>query len=305
VSWLKDLVDSELGEMQSASLWHYTDATGLMGIIESDQLWATGSRFLNDATETSQGIGVFRKAMQEAVDGQQVAGHTREWLGRLLAGPQDGRGMWEWLDANLSLYVTCFCEKADLLSQWRGYGSHGTGNGYAIGFEPPRDNPHAWIQTVRDRSGYDISIRRVEYSEDRQLDLCRDLLARLTSFLDSNNTEAGRDEFTVALVDGLVQVASFFKHPSFQEEQEWRVIYSRVNDANALPRHFRDGSGVPVPYVRLSLPAPVGAHEGRLPIARIQIGPGAPDRAERGVRELLEEHRRDLVQVDRSAVPLR
>jgi hypothetical protein len=32
-------------------LYHYTDAKGLHGILETEQLWASSYQFLNDATE--------------------------------------------------------------------------------------------------------------------------------------------------------------------------------------------------------------------------------------------------------------
>jgi hypothetical protein len=34
-----------------AILYQYTDATGLMGILQSGAVWATDARFLNDAAE--------------------------------------------------------------------------------------------------------------------------------------------------------------------------------------------------------------------------------------------------------------
>jgi len=36
-------------------LWHYTDASGLMGIVEHERLWATQTSFLNDSTELEYG----------------------------------------------------------------------------------------------------------------------------------------------------------------------------------------------------------------------------------------------------------
>ena len=36
-----------------ASIFHYTDTTGLLGILASRSLYATDYRYLNDATEGS------------------------------------------------------------------------------------------------------------------------------------------------------------------------------------------------------------------------------------------------------------
>ena len=37
-----------------ATLYHYTDLSGFMGIVRSGQIWATDTRFLNDVTEAQQ-----------------------------------------------------------------------------------------------------------------------------------------------------------------------------------------------------------------------------------------------------------
>ncbi len=37
-------------------LWHYTNLSSLLGIIESKELWATDLRYLNDRTEFAYGL---------------------------------------------------------------------------------------------------------------------------------------------------------------------------------------------------------------------------------------------------------
>lgn len=37
-------------------LYHYTDAKGLLGILNSKQIWATSYRFMNDAREFEYGF---------------------------------------------------------------------------------------------------------------------------------------------------------------------------------------------------------------------------------------------------------
>jgi hypothetical protein len=59
-------------------LYHYTSDAGFRGIIESDRIWATDIRFLNDYTEFRRAfadkylealIEAFRTAMRKDVSG--------------------------------------------------------------------------------------------------------------------------------------------------------------------------------------------------------------------------------------------
>lgn len=49
-------------------IYHYTDLNGLKGIIESNSLWATNFRFLNDAAELDHGTEAFENAMSYLTD---------------------------------------------------------------------------------------------------------------------------------------------------------------------------------------------------------------------------------------------
>ena len=79
--------------------------------------------------------------------------------------------------------------------------------------------------------------------------------------------------FSRFLIEGLAEIATSSKHPAFEEEQEWRIVYVRSVDPHPLPLRFRDGRGVITPYVELELPEPVGARAGLMPIRRIKHGP--------------------------------
>ena len=47
-------------------LFHFTDASGLVGIISSGKLWASNADFLNDSSEPAHALGVLRAAFQKA-----------------------------------------------------------------------------------------------------------------------------------------------------------------------------------------------------------------------------------------------
>jgi hypothetical protein len=50
-------------------LFHYTNAAGLLGILDSARLWATNYRFLNDSSEIGHGVSLFDSIVEEKVAG--------------------------------------------------------------------------------------------------------------------------------------------------------------------------------------------------------------------------------------------
>jgi hypothetical protein len=49
---------------QQDLLYHYTDAGGLMGILESQRLWASNAAYLNDPTELLHARSVYREWLE-------------------------------------------------------------------------------------------------------------------------------------------------------------------------------------------------------------------------------------------------
>jgi hypothetical protein len=127
-------------------LYHYTDAAGLIGIVERQVLWATDAEFLNDAQELRFGRAEVHAALlsraSELSTGKARGDHPEypeypDALAYTAASMMLGAA--ESIQPNarhdeyfqVAVYVTCFCEEPDLLSQWRGYAA---GGGFAIGF---------------------------------------------------------------------------------------------------------------------------------------------------------------------------
>lgn len=92
-------------------LFHYTDLGGLKGIIADGDLWLTHLRFSNDNEELIHGKNIVRTVLDE----------------RIQSAPADRQGclkrLKDLLDQPVAdgVYICCFCEKNNLLSQWRGY----------------------------------------------------------------------------------------------------------------------------------------------------------------------------------------
>lgn len=119
-------------------LFLYTTAAGLLGILNSSTIWATDLRFLNDAQEAVYARELFVEAVRNTDNPALQPGHplhqVAQEFGEEFAGYKEIVAK-ELHSFDFPVYVTCFCESGDLLSQWRAYGSD---HGYAIEVDKTR-----------------------------------------------------------------------------------------------------------------------------------------------------------------------
>ena len=171
-------------------------------------LWATDARYLNDAQELTFAAKDLAEALRDVVD-RSDADHAKridDMAGRIGIGNfldrEDG-------ETTHSAYVTSFCKKPDLLSQWRGYGA----NGYSIEF--PTQVLKKFKVPVMEQAEPDlgtaflggIELARVQYKIDRAfIEREAERVVKATDYLSA---------FRITL-ECLAQ----FKHPAFEEEQE-------------------------------------------------------------------------------------
>jgi hypothetical protein len=277
------------------SLYHYTDAAGLLGILSTRKLWATDVHFLNDEQETTYAQGLFRDAVEamsnpvldplHRLHGDEHAIHTfsryKEYVVNELNLPRFG------------IYVTCFCESGDLLSQWRGYGSD---HGYSVEFNSGTlVNSFDGLETYPPATG----LYRVLYGNDAAKAILPNALDAVSAF---NLNHPGVKAEYAALV--LSSMLATVKHPGFAEEREWRMVASwggiapgHMADDRRAPLRFRATPMAIVPY--LALPLLTDA------IKAVRVGPGRyGDIRVTGVRKLLEALGLDA-SIVRSDVPLR
>jgi len=107
-------------------LYHYTTGGGLIGIFESNKIWASNVLYMNDRSEIFLGLELALTILGAKKE-QASQPETREFL----SGMEAILSPTKWL---FDFYVACFCAKDDLLSQWRGYA--GMGNGYSLAVFP-------------------------------------------------------------------------------------------------------------------------------------------------------------------------
>ena len=63
--YVEQLIIDSSGKKIPTSLFHYTSAQGLDGIVQSQSLWAIDCRFLNDSQEMKDGLERVIKRLSE------------------------------------------------------------------------------------------------------------------------------------------------------------------------------------------------------------------------------------------------
>jgi hypothetical protein len=251
-------------------IWHYTDATGLLGIMNPDQphIYATDALYLNDTRELltamERQIAIMLKTLPGGDD--LVGEHTvkRLYGGVLRSAIQGG------ISAPEGIYIASFCKHGDLLSQWRGYG---TAAGYAIGFA--RSDLNAQAASNGDK------LVDVNYGEPDE------------TFIERLVPRALRVSERTTFDSDPIALASL-KDSAFAEEDEVRLI---AQDGGR-PVQFRSSARGIIPYLKIDLALTC--------VKEVRLGPGLnDDTAARAVQRLARQRGLERLEVSRSEVPYR
>jgi hypothetical protein len=309
-------------------LYHYTGIYGLKGIVESQTLWATHYKYLNDAEEITHFRvklpEVLRPVFENMFSGlnpQQKQLLVKEYGSIDIALREEPKNLAATV-YNTTFggsgdepffaepYITAFCtvDKANerianhgLLSQWRAYGAQG---GYVIIFDTERliqllqEEGKQWAYAA-------VFAGDVVYSSPTDEEM-RDEFCTQIDVIQKNWEEAFRTHDSTDLKDTykhFVSCACRYKHWGFAEEREFRIVIVPtpshiIEIAKAVGKtilakkpvssFLRNGTAVP--YLNL-FEGITGLADKRLPIKRVIVGPH-PDKDKRkiAVEKLLSQN---------------
>jgi hypothetical protein len=286
-------------------LYHYTNVEGLHGIVGSRTLRASSAYFLNDSSEIEYGCGIVVEALMEWGDANRGSvAPAMKVLGSLKENILSDAAQFVRM---ATIYVSCFCEGGNLLSQWRAYGQSG---GYAIGMF------YRGITQLKAVGVLDTRLVKVEYKPRVQRkkihSILREFVERFegTPYLASAIGDPTLFKDTlIFLREVLLEEIVAFKNPAFCEEREWRLVAKpRLVDlrrsikpaAEPTQRKFKTNNSVIVPFVDVVPPA-----EELLPIESVRFGPSLNKfRAKSSLNYFLSHHCYDDVEVLGSDTPV-
>lgn len=298
-------------------VWHYTDRSGLEGILRSGTVRAAESSGLNDHSEVSYAVDALVDAwglVRGDLRPDAPAVEVDDWLQRISREIKRSR-----------YFFVSACGDGDKLAHWKSYAG---GTGYAIRFETdtefrlkqPPGAPDLYFPDSAPLPYW----RGVTYGAFEKWSRWRDdpLFQVIDHALDAfaalrDGRAVGERQVLESLQRRLLMCVCWHKHPAYEEEEEARIAFAEPPVAQYI--HTREGRfpGAPtVRYlelvaaddeadlVRASLDRPTS-----LPILAVRIGPrfNREDReaGQHLVEQLLSECGYDGVHVDLSKIPYR
>jgi hypothetical protein len=251
------------------TVWHYTHGAGLLGVLQSGQIFATQVACLNDSTET-----LYAQRLYKAALGQAGKGYVGNPIVKTLVDHFEEEFKDDSTTAASSpskFFVACFTEKKDDLSQWRAYSEVGGENGYAIGFR------------VRGLFGLTVNrlVVRVNYDSDLHSTAANDVSeATIRFYLKGLEDDASRTpiewakEFFAEWDEHIYRLAPMIKDSGFRDEAEVRIVHELFTNEMSQVQ-IRQKRSLLARYIALSF-APqtwVGKPGPKLPVVGIVIGP--------------------------------
>ena len=248
-------------------LYHYTDQTGLIGILETKRIWATHARYLNDVREGKIVVDVLRQRLKEIQNKPEF--HNLP-IKKLHSNIKE-------LVAHLHIFIASFSERGNLLSQWRAYS--GATGGYSIGFNSGylRDIGGSFLSTQENWFRQDTEpLKRCLYMKEESKGGFSLISSNSDPGAKREATEDERNQSTAQqsienFVAWVQDMAATMKHAGFKEEAEWRIALFFKDDMGwENPNlRFRPGGSMPSPYIEIDLQS--GAR--RIAIEKIFVGP--------------------------------
>lgn len=305
------------------TLWHYTNAAGLAGIIQENVLWASSTAFMNDHHELRTGAHLFKDLLERhKVTLDPTVRENVQAMARSALAPD-----------RYKTFVACACTDPNNLTMWRNY--TGPEVGFAVGLDSTKSlfirRQKAMTEQMVDKMGFldeeskqEVFIRAREdrwhfkwreavYDPDKQVKLAWGRLLELESTADARSEGREPEKHEITLMAEIHSELQTFKDHGFEDEREMRIVCATSLHADLVSVKYRPSRYGIVPYVELCLPAgrngdppknPEPVEE--LPIVGIAVGPTPyPEEAAAGARELLRSVGRESIPVVPSKVPFR
>jgi len=301
------------------SVFHYTSAHGLLGIVKYGQVWASEASSLNDLAEVRQGWETISRLLKGFDESE-----GRQLLALLAKDP---------LKASHEVFVLSASTAGDDANQWRLYAD--AGKGYALELDgtvqltvhtsvsadpPPDPTRRRW--GIGQRAGDATTVTpwlHVFYTEDEVESALDELLAKVEGEISDLARASDKDQqqfLAESLRDdaheALATIAHLIKTPGFSGENEVRVVATFAIRGDHVC--YRAGANGLIGYATLTQ-----APDGRgtsvlrpsedttpvLPLKSVRIGPLLAKEQKNTLRGFLRLHHLSDIKIRRSKVPLR
>lgn len=281
-------------------LYHYTDIGGVKGILENKCFRISRASFLNDSME----IKYIFKCLNETVSKLSIKENEFLKLIKKIARKfSDGEYDYNYFFSPSSIdsrYILSLTTNNDSLMLWSYYSNF---DGYNIGIDF-----YEFMEEKEKKEDVVFLHGKVIYDIEKQQKLIKDELMAANRILDKYEGEVS-EKMKKKLVDDLAQcfflnmtiLSSFFKHPSFKSEEEYRVVVTDYN--KNMEVQYKVAKGLIIPYIEIKQKS-----NNLIPVKEITIGPkNNSDIAKQGIRSFTNSlgYTESKLEIGKSNVPLR
>jgi len=217
----------EFHENKNLCFSHYTSAEALYSILENKEFWLRDVRDMNDTQEIQHGYELIKDIIQR----EDVHNKICKTFSVYRAGDAAKKALNDFCKGKYfskKVFVACFSEhnlKDDhgRLSMWKGYGKRGTG----VAVIPDKT-------IMNEKTTLPVSLSNVEYIKDtdkieKHIEMIIKNVCNKRQELLKISQEIPEKEFASEiygyLISALIYGSICIKHPGFEEEKEWRVVY--------------------------------------------------------------------------------
>lgn len=268
--------------MSDTSLvWHYTDARGILGIIEKRRLWATHARFMNDRLEGS----VMHRALRDYIDSETKLTSTQLDM---------VKQQYSFLTDNIypthtrvspgNIFIVSASGDNDALTLWRNYARESVS--FAVGFDP--DVPLGVIP--RKKSFAERITDITQWSNVNYVQSHKGLPKNYRDKIRAAARHEDQSDQIVEVARELQHTLSRAKHVAFRDEREIRIAFFEDQTQNW---HFRAGRYGVTPYIEVGTAESWGrSSDGSevLPIRAIRVSANATEADMLALNALLESN---------------
>ncbi len=244
------------------TIYHYTSASGLRGILSSGILYFTDSQFLNDRSERKN----FYQMLADRLNGWEP--DLKEVLTHRYFSKQSpvrrSLAMENPADEQASRYFVLSCsQEKDSLPMWNYYTRGARAAGYNIHFSAralvEQLQAHPLIQTINCQPR--ILCGRVLYQMEEKEQSLEGLLQEISQKWRQEKSGQYRRQLLTQADQAFEKMSLFYKDQAFAHEKEIRIvipsdnrrIHSLPASDNESPYRFREVRGAQVPYLALDV----------------------------------------------------
>jgi len=276
-------------------IYHYTRTEAFKNIISSNRFWLSNCHFLNDSAEIHYTIDLAERIFKS----REYNRNTAELLHHYIETAQDINNQ----------FILSTSYKKDNLTLWYNYG---TNDGYNIGLDL-RELAQNLINSgdfgiLMDNSTHIPAVKgvllydKVQYDINEQEKIIHSIFNYFEELVSKENNLDIVYAYRILTIHNLLICSLFFKHQSFKEESEFRIVLNVHTGLDKVVK-FRTSNGCLVPYCEIGMEF---GKPKRLPIKEVLIGPrNKLDIAQKGVDAYLNYYGYNNVYISKTQVPLR